>query len=92
MARTFERQRIVRDFVSAGATSPEAAISYVPTHRRMFRQLRAFGAIVEHGAGRFHLDAERLTEFRAVLRWRTAAAAASGVTASVAAVFRAFAL
>ena len=91
MAQTLERQRIVRDFVSAGAVRPETAIDYRPYHPRMFRQLRAFGAIVDHGAGRFHLDAERLTEFRAVLRWRAAAAAGSGVMASVAALARAFA-
>ncbi|HVF94223.1 MAG TPA: hypothetical protein VM900_07905 [Sphingomonas sp.] len=88
MAQVLDRQVIVRDFVKAGATSAAAAIAYQPPEARVFRQLRAFGAIVDAGGARFYLDAERLAAFRRATRRRTAAATATGMLASMAAVLQ----
>ena len=92
MGQMLDRQMIVRDFVKAGATCADAAIRYAPRHPRLFAQLRAFGAIVEDGAGRCHLDADRLAAFRRTTRRRTAAAAATGMLASMAVVLQALEL
>ncbi len=87
------RRRIVRDFVAAKATTAERAIAYDADDARTFRRLCGYGAIVEDGAGRYHLDARRLGAFRGAVRRRGAAiAAASGVIASAAAAATVFAL
>ncbi len=87
------RRRIVKDFVAARATSPERAIAYVAKDAGIFRQLCIFGAIVEDGMGRYHLDARKLGAFRAAVRLRAAAiVGVSGVAASAAAAATVFAL
>ncbi|MBD8618205.1 hypothetical protein IFT67_04655 [Sphingomonas sp. CFBP 13728] len=87
------RRRIVKDFVAARATSADRAIPYVANDARIFRQLRVYGAIVDDGAGRYHLDARKLGAFRASVRLRAAAiVGVSGVAASVAAAATVFAL
>ncbi|MEG3165924.1 hypothetical protein U1701_15100 [Sphingomonas sp. PB2P19] len=87
------RRRIVNDFVAAGATSPATAISYVPAESATFRRLRGYGAIVDDGQGRYHLDVERLGAFRGAVRRRAAAVAgATGLLASAAAAMTVFAL
>lgn len=87
------RRRIVSDFVAANATAPDRAIVYAAKEVRIFRRLCAYGAIVDDGAGRFHLDPRRLGAFRGAVRRRAAAvAAASGVMASAAAAMTVFAL
>ncbi|WP_156359366.1 hypothetical protein [Sphingomonas sp. Leaf242] len=87
------RRRIVKDFVAARATSADRAIPYVANDARIFRQLRVYGAIVDDGAGRYHLDARGLGAFRASVRLRAAAiVGVSGVAASVAAAATVFAL
>ena len=80
------RRRIVNDFVAAGATTADRAIAYDATDPRTFRRLCSYGAIVEDGAGRYHLNAGKLGAFRSAVRRRAAAiAATSGVVASAAA-------
>ncbi|WP_147453161.1 hypothetical protein [Sphingomonas sp. PP-CE-3A-406] len=87
------RRRIVKDFVAARATSADRAIPYVANDARIFRQLRVYGAIVDDGVGRYHLDARKLGAFRASVRLRAAAiVGVSGVAASVAAAATVFAL
>jgi hypothetical protein len=87
------RRRIVRDFVAVSATSPERAIVYATEDARTFRLLCDYGAIVDDGAGRYHLDARKLHAFRGAVRRRAAAMAASaGVIASAAAAVTVFAL
>ncbi len=86
------RRRIVNDFVAAAATSPDRAILYAAEDARTFRRLCAYGAIVDDGAGRYHLDARKLGAFRGAVRRRTAAIATSGVVASAAAAATVFAL
>ncbi|KQM64959.1 hypothetical protein ASE75_07800 [Sphingomonas sp. Leaf17] len=94
MAAVRSRKRIVRDFVHAGAVTPRHAIAYEPRGdmRRLFRQLRQFGAIVEPAPGRFYLDSNRLTAFRHVARRRrfgwlaTIGAAAATATATMVAL------
>jgi hypothetical protein len=87
------RRRIVRDFVAVGATSPDRAIVYAAEDARTFRRLCGYGAIVDDGAGRYHLDAQKLHAFRSAVRRRAAAMAASaGVIASAAAAVTVFAL
>jgi hypothetical protein len=87
------RQRIVSDFVAAGATSSATAIAYTPADSTTFRRLRSYGAIVDNGHGRYHLDAARLGAFRGAVRRRAAAVAtAAGVFASAAAALTVFAL
>ena len=91
MAAVRSRKRIVRDFVHARAVTPDRAIAYDPRGdmRRLFRQLRHYGAIVETDPGRFYLDSARLTIFRHVARRRrlgwlaTIGAAAATATATV---------
>ena len=91
MAAVRSRKRIVRDFVHMRAVTPDRAISYDPhgEMRRLFRQLRNFGAIVEPTPGRFYLDSARLTAFRYVARRRrfgwlaTIGTAAATATATV---------
>jgi hypothetical protein len=86
------RRRIVNDFVAAGATMAERAIAY-DVDARTFRRLCGYGAIVDDGAGRYHLDAGRLSAFRGAVRRRAATiAATSGVVASAAAAATVFAL
>ena len=87
------RRRIVSDFVAAKATAADRAIAYDAQDLRTFRRLCAFGAIVDDGAGRYHLDARKLGAFRGAVRRRAAAiAAASGVVASAAAAATVFVL
>lgn len=87
------RRRIVNDFVVARATSPDHAIAYVAKDAGIFRQLCVFGAIVEDGMGRYHLDARKLDAFRASVRLRAVAiVGVSGVAASAAAAATVFAL
>jgi hypothetical protein len=87
------RRRIVRDFVAAKATVSGRAIAYQAEDAGMFRRLCGYGAIVEDGAGRYHLDADKLGKFRAAVRRRAAViATTSGVVASAAAAATVFAL
>ena len=87
------RRRIVNDFVAAKATTAARAIAYEAADQRTFRRLCGYGAIVDDGAGRYHLDAGRLGAFRGAVRRRAAAiAATSGVVASAAAAATVFAL
>ncbi len=87
------RRRIVNDFVAAKATVPERAIAYDAADARTFRRLCGYGAIVDDGAGRYHLDARKLGAFRGAVRRRAATiATASGVVASAAAAATVFAL
>ena len=87
------RRRIVNDFVAAQATMADRAIAYDAADARMFRRLCSYGAIVDDGAGRYHLDADRLGAFRGAVRRRAAAiAATSGVVASAVAAVTVFAL
>jgi hypothetical protein len=87
------RRRIVNDFVAAGATRPDSAIAYDPADVATFRRLRSYGAIVDDGHGRYHLDADRLGAFRGAVRKRAAAVAATtGVLASAAAAMTVVAL
>lgn len=96
MARLAARQRIVSAFVREGATTPDAAIAFVPDDavaRRTFRRLRRHRAIVEVEAGRYWLDPERLDSFRGAVRRRVAAwVAASGIAATVVATATAVSL
>lgn len=85
------RRQIVSDFVVAGATVPGRGIAYTAGNARAFRRLLGFGAIVDDGAGRYHLDAGQLGAFRSAVRLRNAAiVATSGVAASAAAALTAF--
>ncbi len=87
------RRRIVSDFVAAKATSADRAIVYAAQDVRTFRRLCGFGAIVDDGSARYHLDPGKLGAFRGAVRRRTAAmAATSGVIASAAAAATMFAL
>lgn len=87
------RRRIVNDFVAAKATTAGRTIVYVAQDTRTFRRLCGYGAIVDDGAGRYHLDARKLGAFRGAVRRRAAAiAAASGVIASAVAAMTVFAL
>jgi hypothetical protein len=87
------RLRIVRDFVATRATVAERAIAYEAEDARTFRRLCGYGAIVDDGAGRYHLDAGRLDAFRGAVRRRAATiAATSGLVASAAAAATVFAL
>jgi hypothetical protein len=87
------RLRIVRDFVATRATVAERAIAYEAEDARTFRRLCGYGAIVDDGAGRYHLDAGRLGAFRGAVRRRAATiAATSGLVASAAAAATVFAL
>lgn len=87
------RRRIINDFVAAGATKADRAIVYDAADARTFRRLCSYGAIVDDGAGRYHLDARKLGAFRSAVRRRAAAiATASGVVASAAAAATVFAL
>jgi hypothetical protein len=87
------RRRIVNDFVAARATTSATAIAYDPADSATFRRLRGYGAIVDDGNGRYHLDAARLGAFRGAVRKRAAAVAtATGVLASAAAAMTVFAL
>ncbi|HXH16461.1 MAG TPA: hypothetical protein VNJ10_10055 [Sphingomonas sp.] len=79
------RRRIVNDFVAAGATAADRAIAYDAADPRTFRRLCSYGAIVEDGTGRYHLNAGKLGAFRSAVRRRAAAIATSGVVASAAA-------
>ncbi|MEG3083481.1 hypothetical protein U1707_07495 [Sphingomonas sp. PB2P12] len=87
------RRRIVQDFVAAQATSPDRAIAYVAKDVRIFRRLRLYGAIVDNGMDRYHLDARKLGAFRGAVRVRAAAIVGiSGMVASAAAAATVFAL
>ena len=87
------RRRIVNDFVAVKATVAERAIAYEAADVGTFRRLCGYGAIVDDGAGRYHLDAGKLGAFRGAVRRRAAAiAATSGVVASAAAAATVFAL
>ena len=87
------RLRIVRDFVATRATVAERAIAYEAEDARTFRRLCGYGAIVDDGAGHYHLDAGRLGAFRGAVRRRAATiAATSGLVASAAAAATVFAL
>ncbi|MEG3169689.1 hypothetical protein U1737_15965 [Sphingomonas sp. LB3N6] len=87
------RRRIVNDFVAAKATTAARAIAYEAADPRTFRRLCGYGAIVDDGAGRYHLDAGRLGAFRGAVRKRAAAiAATSGLVASAAAAATVFVL
>ena len=86
------RRAIIRHFTAHAATAPERAIGFDPTRRvekRLFRQMRAFGAIREISPGRFYLEAGRLAAFRASVRRRVvrvavmAGALAAGIVAIV---------
>jgi hypothetical protein len=86
------RLRIVRDFVATRATVAERAIAYEAEDARTFRRLCGYGAIVDDGAGRYHLDAGRLGAFRGAVHRRAATiAATSGLVASAAAAATVFA-
>ena len=87
------RRRIVSDFVAAKATVAERAIAYEAEDAGTFQRLCGYGAIVDNGAGRYHLDAGKLGAFRGAVRRRAATiAATSGVVASAAAAATVFAL
>lgn len=87
------RRRIVNDLVAEKATIAGRAIVYVAQDARTFRRLCGYGAIVDDGAGRYHLNARRLGAFRSAVRRRAAAiAAAAGVIVSVVAAMTVFAL
>lgn len=86
------RRAVIRHFTSHAATAPERAIGFAPTRRverRLFGQMRDFGAIREASPGLFFIDADRLAEFRSSVRRRVvrvalmAGALAAGIVAIV---------
>lgn len=94
MAERAARQRLVSAFVSAGATTPDAASPSWPTPRRggPFAGW-SDAAIVEAAPGRYWLDPERLDGFRSVVRRRVEAwVAAVGIAAIVVATAAAVSL
>ena len=67
------RRAVIRHFTSHAATAPERAIGFDPARgveKRMFRQMRDFGAVREASPGLFYVDAERLGGFRSSVRRR----------------------
>ena len=60
------RKRIVEYFTTAGATTADAAIAYIPRGRvetRLFDRMVAAGALREAQAGKFWLDEGKLAAF-----------------------------
>ena len=67
------RRAVIRHFTAHVATAPERAVAFHPDgllERRLFGQMRSFGAIREASPDRFYIEAERLAAFRASVRRR----------------------
>ena len=86
------RRAVIRHFTAHAATAPERAVAFDPAgrlERRLFGDMRSFGAIREAYPGRFYIEAERLAAFRASVRRRVVRVAlmtgalAAGVVAIV---------
>lgn len=86
------RRAVIRHFTAHAATAPERAVGFDPARRvekRLFREMRDFGAVREASPGRFYIDADRLAYFRANVRRRVvrvalmAGALAAGIVAIV---------